>query len=198
MGALLREFPIPCSKIFPEIEKYNPQFKNVPYKNVSNKEGGIHTKFTIPSSKIFSEIQKYNSKFKNISFKKCCKKRGGISYRIHHSQLLNISRGKYKSSCKNISYKNVGKKEGLCLTQSTVILQNFRMQGIEKYNTNNRILRYIKCFPFLQKMLEKKRGYLVQNSLLSQKISACGDRKWSSGKEVSKWTNLQFRWWGRG
>ena len=64
--------------------------------------------------------------------------------------------------------KNVGKKERVCFTKSTVILQSFRMQGIEKYNTNNRILRY-KIFPtknvangdrlkyFLQKMLQKYR-----------------------------------------
>ena len=48
--------------------------------------------------------------------------------------------------------------------------------GIEKFNRKHRILRY-KIFPNPTKMLVKKWVYIVQNSLLSYKISACGDRK---------------------
>ena len=48
--------------------------------------------------------------------------------------------------------------------------------GIEIFNRKQRILRY-KKFPNPTKMLLKKWGSIVQNSLLSYKISACGDRK---------------------
>ena len=64
----------------------------------------------------------------------------------------------------------------VCRTELTVILQNFRMCRWK--NTIETIEFCVtKYFLFLQKKCEKKRGHVVQKSLISYKISTSGDKK---------------------
>ena len=145
--------------------------KIFPTKNVAKKEGGIRTEFTIPNSEIFPEIEKYNSQFYFLQ-NMLRKKEGGF-----HTEFTIPTQENTISRTKTFPTKNDGKGGGVDMSYRIhSYVTKIPHVGIEKFNQNNRILRY-KIFPNPTKNVGKKRGYVVQNSLLSYKISACGDRE---------------------
>ena len=146
MRALYTKLTIPCSKIFTEIEKYNPYSKYISSKKCCKKRGGIRTEFTIHNSEIFPEIEKYISQFYFL-LNMLQKKRRDF---IQNSPFLAT---KYFQTQENTIFgskiflsKNVGKNEGDMSYRIHSYLTKFSHVGIEKYKRNTRILRY-KIFP---------------------------------------------------
>ena len=86
MGGLHTKFTIPCSKIFLEIEKYNPYFKNISCKKRLQKKRGElvqnNSPFLIPK---YFQRQKSTIP-SSISYKTCCEKKRGDF--IQNSQFL--------------------------------------------------------------------------------------------------------------
>ena len=75
-GVFRTEFTITSSKIFPEIEKYNSQFKNISYKKCCKKRGGTSTEFNIPGTKYFQTQENTTPRSKIFSTKNAGKKQG--------------------------------------------------------------------------------------------------------------------------
>ena len=141
--------------------------------------GGLHTKFTIPCSKIFLEIKKYNPYFKNISCKKRLqKKRGELVQNNSPFLILKYFQRQKSTIPSSISYKTCCEKKRGDFIQNSQFLHRKIQFLVQKH--------------FLQKMLEKGGGggYVVQNSLLCYKNSACGDRKIQSKQQNSALQNI--------
>ena len=190
MGGLHTKFTIPCSKIFLEIEKYNPYFKNISCKKRFQKKRGELVRNNSPFL-----IPKYFQRQKStipssISYKTCCEKKRGDF--IQNSQFLHrkIQFLVQKHFLQKMLEK--GGRGWICRTEFTVMLQKFRMWG-QKNSIKTIEFCVTKYFLILQKMLEKKRGYVVQNSLLSYKISACGDREIQYKQQNSALQNISYK-----
>ena len=192
MGGLHTKFTIPCSKIFLEIEKYNLYFKNISCKKRLQKKrgGGVvqnNSPFLIPK---YFQRQKSTIP-SSISYKTCCEKKMGDF--IQNSQVLHrkIQFLVQKHFLQKMLEKIRG-GGGRCRTEFTVSLQKFRMWG-QKNSIETIEFCVTKYFLSLQNMLEKKRGYVVQNSLLSYKISACGDREIQYKQQNSALQNISYK-----
>ena len=158
IGALRTEFSIPSSKIFPEIEKYNPSSNYISYKKCCKKCGGIsYRKHRSQFQNIFRDrkveflVQKYFL-HKMLQKKRSFVQNSPFLVPIYIQRQENTS-----PRSKIFPIKNVAKKQGVCRTEFTVILQNFRMWG-QKNTIATKEFCVTKYSIFLQKMLEKKSG----------------------------------------
>ena len=168
IGALRTEFSIPSSKIFPEIEKYNPSSNYISYKKCCKKCGGIsYRKHRSQFQNIFRDrkveflVQKYFL-HKMLQKKRSFVQNSPFLVPIYIQRQENTS-----PRSKIFPIKYVAKKQWVCRTEFTVIIQNFRMKI---QFLGDRKIQY-KPVPknFLQNML--KKYYKQQQNSALQNIS---------------------------
>ena len=96
---------------------------------VLKKDGGFRTEFTITSSKIFPQVKNTILSSKKFPTENVAKKERGLRTEF------NIPSSKYFQTQENttprskiFSTKNAGKKQGVCWTEITVMIKNFRIK----------------------------------------------------------------------
>ena len=136
------------------------------------------------------EIQTANNSillYKIFPTKNVGKKRGYVlqnpllAYKISACGDRKIQYKQQKSALQNISHsqKKVEKKEGVCCTEFTVILQNFRMWG-QKNTIKTIEFCVTKYFLFLQ----KKRGMLHRIHCYLTRFPHVGIEKYNSNNRI--------------
>ena len=148
MGGLHTKFTIPCSKIFLEIEKYNPYFENISCKKRLQKKRGELVQNNFPFL-IPPYFQRQKSTIpSSISYKTCCEKKRGDFIQnspfLHRKIQFLVQKYFPQKMLEKIS------GGGRCCTEYTVSLQKFRMWG-QKNSIENIEFCVTKYFLILQK-----------------------------------------------
>ena len=171
IGALRTEFSIPSSKIFPEIEKYNPSSNYISYKKCCKKCGGIsYRKHRSQFQNIFRDrkveflVQKY------FLHKMLQKKRSFVQNSPFLVPIYIQRQKKYKSSFKNISYKKCCQKIGGMSYRIHCYHTKFPHENTIPRGQKNTIQTRSKKFPakYVEKILQTTIEFCVTKYFLQK------------------------------